>query len=93
MARIRFFCRPQKLTAPSLGNQDEDLKNVSLGSDDDDSDEEVAKKYVLGKVDYKAQKPTQVSFSRGARILVLGEPEGGWFRGRLESSYEVRPLT
>jgi hypothetical protein len=85
---LAFFCRPK---TPSLaGNQEEELKNISLGSDDDDSGEEAAKKYVLGKVDYVAQKPTQVSYSRGARILVLGEPEGGWFRGRLESTYEVR---
>ncbi len=84
-ARASFF--PPHLTRL---RQDEDLKNVSLGSDDEDSGDEASKKYAVGKIDYKAQKPTQVTFTKGARILVLGAPEGGWFRGRLESSYEVR---
>ena len=38
--------------------------------------------------DFRAQKPTQVSFARGARIAVLGPAEDGFFRGRLEQSYE-----
>jgi hypothetical protein len=29
-----------------------------------------------------------VSFQKGSRILVLGDPENGWFQGRLEDTYE-----
>jgi hypothetical protein len=29
-----------------------------------------------------------VSFKKWSRIIVLGEPDGGWFRGRLEANYE-----
>merc|ERR1711916_174195 len=67
---------------------DDDLANVSSGSLSDDSEEDVKQVVLICKIDYKAQKATQVSFKKGARVIKLGEPKAGWFRGRLESSFE-----
>jgi len=43
---------------------------------------------VMGRVDYAAQSNEQLSFKKGDHIRVLGESYNGWFKGRLESTYD-----
>ncbi len=37
---------------------------------------------------FRAQKPTQVSFKKGDRIIVLSPPVNGWFEGRHEETFD-----